>query len=104
MIVVLVTVLYPNQEGSRFDHGYYMERHAALVRQRWEPIGLKDARFLRGIGTPDGRPAPYQVIALLNFSTADALQQAVAAHGAEIFSDIPRFTDVQPIVQVNEAL
>lgn len=102
--MVLATVLYPNQEGSCFDHVYYMAKHSALVRQRWEPMGLTEARFLRGLGTPDGKAAPYQVIALLTFSSADALQKAVAAYGAEIFSDIPNFTDVQPIVQVNEAL
>jgi uncharacterized protein (TIGR02118 family) len=101
---VFVTVLYPNQPGSRFDEGYYTSQHADLLRQRWSGMGLTDIRLLRGVGAPDGSLAPYRVIAVLAFESADALQQAVAAHGEEIFSDIPRFTDVQPVVQVNEAL
>jgi uncharacterized protein (TIGR02118 family) len=102
--MVLVSVLYPNQPGTRFDERYYMERHIPLVRQRWEAMGLTDLRLLRGTNTPDGGTAPYRVIALLTFASAEALQEAAAAHGGEIFGDIPNFTDVQPVAQVNEAL
>lgn len=102
--MVLVSVLYPNQSGSRFDERYYLDQHIPLVRRRWEPMGLTDLRLLRGTATPDGGPAPFRVVALLTFASAEALQQGAAAHGAEIFGDIPNFTDVQPVAQVNEAL
>ena len=102
--MVLVSVLYPNQSGSRFDERYYLDKHIPLVRQRWEPMGLTDLRLLRGTATPDGGPAPFRVVALLTFASAEALGKAAAAHGAEVFGDIPNFTDVQPVSQVNEAL
>jgi uncharacterized protein (TIGR02118 family) len=102
--MILVSVLYPDTQGSRFDHGYYKDRHIALLRERWSSHGLSDVKVLRGIGTADGGQAPYQVIALLTFASADALQKAVVAHGEEIFADIPRFTDVKPVVQVNEVV
>lgn len=102
--MVLMSVLYPNQPGARFDERYYLDRHIELVRQRWGAMGLGEVRLLRGVGTPDGGSAPYRVITLLTFVSGQALQQAVAEHGEEIFADIPRFTDVQPAVQVNEAL
>ena len=102
--MVLLSVLYPNQPGTRFDEHYYVERHIPLVRQRWEGMGLTDLRLLRGTGTPDGGAAPYRLIALLSFTSAEALQRCVAAHGAELFGDIPNFTDVQPLVQLNEPL
>ncbi len=102
--MVLVSVLYPNQPGTRFDERYYLDEHIPLVRRRWETMGLTDLRLLRGTATPDGGPAPYRVMALLTFASADALQKAAAAHGAEIFGDIPNFTDAQPAAQVNEAL
>src|SRR5215213_8672077 len=102
--MVLVSVLYPNQSGSRFDERYYLDKHIPLVRQRWEPMGLTEVRLLRGVSTPDGGPAPFRVAALLTFKSAAALQEAAAAHGRELFGDIPNFTDVQPVGQVNEAL
>lgn len=102
--MVLVSVLYPNQSGSRFDERYYLDKHIPLVRQRWESMGLTDLRLLRGTNTPDGGAAPFRVMALLTFKSGEAMQKAVAAHGAELFGDIPNFTDVQPVAQVNEAL
>ncbi len=102
--MVLVSVLYPNQPGSRFDERYYLDQHMPLVRRHWGPMGLSDIRLLRGTNTPDGGPAPFRVMALLTFESADALQKAAAAHGREIFGDIRNFTDVQPVAQVNEAL
>src|SRR3712207_3218523 len=102
--MVLVSVLYPNQPGSRFDERYYLDTHIPLVHRRWDSMGLTDLRLLRGTNTPDGGPAPYRVMALLTFESAEALQQAGAAHGREIFGDIPNFTDVRPVAQVNEAL
>ena len=102
--MVLLSVLYPDQPGSRFDERYYVERHIPLVRQRWEPMGLTELRLLRGTATPDGGAAPYRVLALLTFQSVEALQKAASAHGGEIFGDIPNFTDTQPVAQLNEAL
>ncbi|MGK7871458.1 EthD family reductase [Falsiroseomonas sp. E2-1-a20] len=56
------------------------------------------------MGSPGEGQATYVVIALLTFQSLDALQKAIASNGAEIFADIPKFTDVQPIVQINEAV
>ena len=99
--MVLVSVLYPNTPGSRFDHGYYVGTHIPLVRARWESMGLEDVRLLRGVGAPGGE-ATYQVIALLTFRSQEALQGALDKHGAEVVGDVANFTDVQPVIQVNE--
>ena len=58
--------------------------------------------MLTGTGTPDGAPAPFQVMALLTFASAEAFGRAVAAHGREIFGDIPKFTAAQAQVQLND--
>jgi hypothetical protein len=43
-------------------------------------------------------------MALLSFGSAGEFQGAAAAHGPEIFADIPRFTNVQPVVQINDVV
>lgn len=98
--MILVSVMYPG--GARFDMDYYLGHHMPLVRERWSPMGLHEARVVKGIGTPDGGPAPFQVMALLTFDSADAFARAAGAHGTEIFADIPRFTDAEAAVQLNE--
>jgi hypothetical protein len=43
-----------------------------------------------------------RITALLAWDSTDALGKAVAAHGPEIFGDIPNFTDGKPVMQVSE--
>ncbi|GJE60903.1 EthD family reductase [Methylobacterium trifolii] len=100
--MILVSVMYPGGVGTRFDMEYYLGHHMPLVRERWSPMGLHEAKIVRGVGTPDGSPPPFQVMALLTFESADAFGKAAATHGPEIFSDIPNFTDVEARVQINE--
>ncbi|MDR7037693.1 uncharacterized protein (TIGR02118 family) [Methylobacterium sp. BE186] len=100
--MILISVLYPGGAGTKFDMDYYLGHHMLLVRERWRPLGLHEAKVVRGTGTPDGGPAPYQVMALLTFDSADAFKAAVDRHGDEIFGDIPKFTDVQAVVQLND--
>jgi uncharacterized protein (TIGR02118 family) len=102
--MVLISVMYPNEPGSSFDRDYYLQTHLPLVRSRWDPMGLEDLRPVRGVGTADGSPPPYQVMALLTFRSMQDFQEAGRAHGQEIFADIPNFTNVQPVVQINESL
>jgi uncharacterized protein (TIGR02118 family) len=99
-----LTVIYPNQPGGRFDERYYIDHHIALVRRLWGPMGLTDVRLLRGVGTLDGGSAPYRVIALVSFTSADALRQALASYSEEVFASIRKYTDIEPEMQVNEDL
>lgn|SRR5688500_3611557 len=100
--MILVSVMYPGGDDSRFDMDYYLGTHMPLVRERWTPLGLHEAKVVKGVSTPDGGPAPFPVMALLTWDSAEAFKAGVAKHGEEIFGDIPRFTNTQPTVQINE--
>lgn len=102
---ITISVLYPNTPGSKFDMDYYLQTHIPQVKERWSGMGMGDIRAIRAVGTADPKtPAPYQVVALLQFESLEAFQAAGAAHGAEIMDDIQHFTDVSPIVVINEDL
>lgn len=100
--MIVVSVSYPNDPASKFDEAYYLQTHIPLVRERWSGMGLQSVQVLRGLGAPDGGAAPMRIIALLTWDSTEALGKAVAAHGAEIFGDIPNFTDGKPVMQVSE--
>ena len=100
--MIVVSVSYPNDPATTFDEAYYLQKHIPLVKQRWSGMGLQSVQVLRGLGTPDGGPAPMRITALLAWDSTDALGKAVAAHGPEIFGDIPNFTDGKPVMQVSE--
>jgi len=99
--MVLVSVMYPNGSGSSFNQDYYLQTHIPLVKDRWKSVGLEDVRLVRGVGTPNGNPPLYQVIALLTFRSMQDFQRALEANAQEIFADIPNFTNVEPVVQIN---
>jgi uncharacterized protein (TIGR02118 family) len=57
-----------------------------------------------GVSDPAGGKPSYLAIAHLNFNSAGELQNALAKHGAEIVGDIPNYTKIEPIMQVNEVI
>jgi uncharacterized protein (TIGR02118 family) len=99
--MVPVSVLYPKSADSPLDHDYYMQTHIPLVRARWQAMGLVSDSILRGVSTLDGQPPAYELIGILTFDSVENVQAALAAHGAEIIGDIPNFTNVSPLIQLN---
>lgn len=102
MIVVLV--MYPLKPESRFDAEYYLKKHMPMVRARWTPFGLQEAIVLKGAPGADGKPPLYPYIAELRFGSQRQLQDALAQHGKEVMGDVPNYTDVSPVLQVNEVI
>ena len=102
--MVLVTVMYPNGQNATFDSDYYLQKHIPLVKERWTKHGLSNVQVLKGIGQPDGSPSAYQMMAVLTFGSLQEFKDAGKAHGREIFADIPNFTNVTPVVQLNETV
>jgi len=102
--MVVIAVMYPHAGGAAFDLDYYMQSHIPLVRRLWSSLGLQDLKVLRGTPGPDGGPPTYVAMALLTFTSMDAFKDAAAKHGAEIFDDIPKFTESKPVLQFSETL
>ncbi len=98
--MIKVSVLYPNQPGVRFDHGYYFERHLPQVRQL-VGAALKGVAVDQGISSPES-PAPYLVMCHLWFDSLESFQTVMAQHGLALLADIPNYTDAQPVIQVSE--
>ncbi len=74
------------------------------MKERWTSQGLEKIQIVRAAATPDGSPPSFSIMALLSFSSAADFQTAAATHGTEIFADIPKFTNVSPIVQINDVV
>ncbi len=101
--MIIVSVVYPKSGDSHFDHDYYVKTHLPLVWERWGGMGLSKLEALRGVGALDGGAPGSELIALLSFDSMESMQAALAAAGAEIMGDIPNFTNIQPVIQVNRA-
>lgn len=102
--MVIVSVMYPAGEGASFDVDYYLKKHVPMVGARWKDCGLREAKVLRGSSAAGGGAPAYSIMALLSFDSAAAFQQAVERHGPEIIGDIPNFSNVEPVIQINDVL
>jgi uncharacterized protein (TIGR02118 family) len=100
---MIVSVIYPKSETSTFDHDYYLTKHMPLVDRLWGAHGLVNAKVMRGTGSLGGAP-PYELITLLEFPTQEDWLKAAGAHADEIMEDVPRFTNIRPIIQFNEVV
>ena len=94
-------VIYPNQDGARFDANYYRSTHIPLVMKV-----MKAASVILIEGVPMGSAAaPYAMIAHFQFASSEAIQAALADPGmAELRADVAKFTDIKPTIMLGKSL
>ncbi|HRH59678.1 MAG TPA: EthD family reductase [Chitinophagaceae bacterium] len=102
--MIKVTVLYPNAEGKTFDMDYYKAKHIPLVQHLFGDA-MKGAAIDKGIagGAPD-TPVPYLAIGYLYFESISAYQDGLKNNLEEILADIPKYTNITPVIQISEAV
>ena len=103
--MIRVSVMYPHRQGARFDVAYYAGQHMAMAREAFKTYGLVDIRVDKGFVGPTPKSPPlYVCISTLTFETLQGYKDAFRSHGARLLADLPNFTDIEPVVQVNEAV
>ena len=103
--MIRVHVMYPYREGARFDAQYYATQHMDMARKAFAGYGLVDIRVDRGlVGNVPKSPPSYICVGTLTFETMDGYKRAFREKGAPLMADLPNFSDVEPVVQVCEAL
>jgi uncharacterized protein (TIGR02118 family) len=99
--MIKVSVFYPNSAGAKFDMAYYTTKHMPMVKRLVASCKSIAAEQGLGGGAP-GAPATYIAIGHLTFDSVEAFQSGFGPHAPEIMADIPKYTNVQPVIQVSE--
>lgn len=101
--MVKISFSYPYQDNAKFDHEYFHKSHMKLVSDRWSPMGMVSYGVEKGLsgGDPGSNPT-YIASAYVIFNVIEDFQKALEAHGGDIVGDVPNYTDLQPVIQVNE--
>jgi len=98
--MIRVSVLYP--PSSKFDWGYYLNKHVPLVREKLGKA-LKNVTIDQGVGGgAPGSAAAYTAMFHMTFDSVDAFQAAFGPHAQTLMGDIPNYTTSQPQVQISE--
>jgi uncharacterized protein (TIGR02118 family) len=99
--MVKVCVVYPNKPGSHFDAEYYVRVHMPMAA-RLLGHALKSVTAEIGIGGVEpGSPPAYAAIAGFTCESAEAFMQALMPVAEELQSDIPNYTDIEPVIQIS---
>ncbi len=102
--MVKISILYPNQKGSHFDMDYYLNIHMPMSIDRLGSAeGFKGVSVERGLsaGLPDTEPA-YIAMCHYHFDSFKSFMTAFEPHAKVLQGDIVNYTDVEPVIQVNE--
>lgn len=98
-----VSVAYPQKDGASFDFDYYAKQHVPLVARYVGDNSVK-AEIRKGVASPDGSAPAFVCMANFWIKSVEDFQATLAEHGAEIIGDIPNFTNIQPVMQIDEVL
>ncbi len=103
--MIKVTVMYPNEEGKKFDMDYYLNKHIPMVQGLLASGGLVRGELEKGIsGADPNSPPTYVVVGHLYFNTVEEVHAVFSTHGRAIMGDIPNYTEIQPVFQIGEVI
>ena len=101
--MIRVSVLYPDSEGANFDKSYYLESHMPMVRQKLGSAVLKD-EIWSGLDAPGLPPATYLYLLHMYFESVEAFGVGFQEYGGTFMEDIPNYTNVAPVIEVEQAV
>lgn len=102
--MIKVSVMYPNKPGSRFDHGYYKDKHMPLVKKLMGNACLFYTVDRGLTGRAPSEPATYIGMCHIYADSVESFQAAFGPSAKEILADIPNYTDIDPVLQISEVV
>lgn len=100
-MAIKVFVVYHNAPSARFDFTYYCQTHLPMV------LGLLGKTCTgygvdRGVQALDGSATPpFIASSYFLFDSMEIFQRIFAQHAAAILADIPNYTNLSPVMQIN---
>lgn len=102
--MIRIAILYPRENEKTFNVEYYVSTHMALVHEKLASRGLKGLQVDKGLAGVARGESPFFAISYLVFENLEDFFAAFEEVGEELLSDIPNYTDVEPLIQISEVL
>lgn len=99
-----ISSIYPKKEGSEFDYDYYLNTHMPMSIERLSKSkGYKGVSVERGISLEaQNIESSFFAMCHYYFDTLEDFMQAFEPHAEELQNDIKNYTNIIPIIQINE--
>jgi uncharacterized protein (TIGR02118 family) len=102
--MIRIAAVYAREKGTKFDLNYYIHTHLPAVQKKFGPYGLTRIEIDTPLESPGGGQSPFFAIGYLYFPSLAHFQEAYSKVGREVISDIVKYTDVKPMIQVGEVI
>ena len=97
-----VAILYPNGDDKTFDMDYYEKKHMPMVAS-FLGKNLKFYEIDKGLaGRAPNDKVPFLAIGYFYIADVAEYNKAIAQNREAVISDFKNYTNVQPVVQINE--
>lgn len=99
--MIKVSVLYPNEEGMRFDMAYYIDKHMTMVKR---VLGEALSKFEIDEGLSSAAPGShptYRAAVHMYFASTEEFYAAFGPHAKSIMNDVKNYTDARPVTQIS---
>jgi uncharacterized protein (TIGR02118 family) len=102
--MIKAIIVYPNKPGSRFDADYYLNVQMPMAARLLGPA-MKAVTAEIGVdgGTPGQAPA-FAAIAAFTCESVEDFMLAFKPVSDQLQKDIPKYTDIEPIIQFNNLI
>ena len=99
-----ISSIYPKKKNFRFDFDYYLNKHMPMSIARLSPAtGFKGVSVERGVDIDNPKiDSSYVAMCHYYFDTLEDFMAAFMPHAAELQEDIANYTDIEPVIQINE--
>lgn len=97
-----VAILYPNGENKTFDMEYYEKKHMPMMAG-FLGANLKFYEIDKGIADrTDGDKVNFVAMGYFYIDDVDEYNKAIAQNMDAIRNDVPKYTNIQPVIQTSE--
>ncbi|MEJ0088040.1 MAG: EthD family reductase [Pseudomonadota bacterium] len=96
-----LTVLYPWQPDVRFDFDYYRDKHLGMMRE-WFGASAGTMQIRKGIRKGDGSPPAFVASVTIEIFSMEGFDAATKEHIGQLIADVPNFSSVPPVAQIEE--
>lgn len=104
LFMLNISSIYPNKEGSRFDFDYYLNVHMPMSIECLSGAkGFRGVSVERGVSVDNPKiESSFVAMCHYYFDSVEYFLRAFEPHAQTLQADITNYTDIEPIIQINE--
>ena len=102
--MINISSIYQRKEGFEFDFDYYLNKHMPMsIKLLSQAKGFKSVSVEKGVDVEEPKiESSYVAMCHYYFDSLEDFIAAFTPHAEKLQGDIANYTNIEPIIQINE--